>query len=81
MGRSHIDFATHLNNIGSVLERMGRCEEALKYHQECMNIQEKSLGRKHPDFATSLSNIGNLLVNIGKYEEALKYHHESLAIR
>ena len=74
MGKIHPDTVTSLNNIGRVFENMGRYEESLKYHHQCLMIRENIMGKNHSDYAASLSNIGNSLKSIGNYEEALKYY-------
>ena len=67
MGKKDLNYLNSLNNIGCVLSKMGKYEEALKHHQECLKIQEEVLGKTHPHYASSLNNIGGAFIEIGKY--------------
>ena len=38
LGKSHPQYATTLNNIGLIYDKMGRYEEALREYEECQKI-------------------------------------------
>ena len=49
MGPEATQTATGLNNLGTLLLREGRLEEALSYLGRSLNILEKVMGKWHPD--------------------------------
>ena len=69
------------NNIGNVYCNLGKYDEALKYHTQALEIQEKVLGEEHSDTTCSYNNIGLVYNDLGKYDEALTYHTKALKIR
>lgn len=38
-GRKHLEFVVCLNSFAILVDKMGRYEEALKYYQDCLNLQ------------------------------------------
>ena len=52
MGKKDLNYLNSLNNIGCVLSKMGKYEEALKHHQECLKIQEEVMGKINKHCAT-----------------------------
>ncbi|KAF1949112.1 hypothetical protein CC80DRAFT_555727, partial [Byssothecium circinans] len=51
----HPGTLTSVSQLGSVLERQGKYEEAEAMHQRALEGREKVLGREHPDTLTSVS--------------------------
>ena len=39
LGKNHPSYADTLNNIGIIIQKMGKYEEALKNYKECLEIQ------------------------------------------
>jgi tetratricopeptide (TPR) repeat protein len=57
LGEAHPDVAKANNNIGLVLQTMGRMDEAKPYFIKAVESYEASLGASHPNLATSLNNL------------------------
>ncbi|XP_013416868.1 uncharacterized protein LOC106178291 [Lingula anatina] len=81
LGPKHPDTASSYDNIGTVLQAMGKFKESLDYHKKCLALNEEILGPKHPDTARSYDNIGNVLQAMGEYKESLDYHKKCIALR
>jgi tetratricopeptide (TPR) repeat protein len=56
LGPDHPDVGMNYNNIGLVLQQMGRYDESAAAKAEAVRIWERSLGPDHPLFAIALSN-------------------------
>ena len=76
-----IQSARVFNNIGSVLYKMKKYDEASFHFEKGYQIQEEILGMFHRDTAQSLNNIGNVFFDKGDYDNALHYFTKSLEIR
>jgi CHAT domain-containing protein len=81
----HPDLANSLNNLGAVLDSMGRLEPALGYYEQALAMRrrlypESKYPAGHPDLANSLNNLGGLLWAMGRPEPALGYHEQALAM-
>ena len=60
-GDAHIEFATAIAWMGSVLIAQGRYAEAEPLYRRSLGIHEKTLGPgEHPDIGTSLNNLAYL---------------------
>jgi tetratricopeptide (TPR) repeat protein len=66
---------------GTVLQALGRYEEAFEQHQRSLELYRQSKGPDHPWVAHALNNMANLLHDMGRFETALEYHQQALAIR
>lgn len=75
------DSAHVLNNIGDLLGRQNKCDEALRYCQRSLGILEKYYPYGHMVMAHPLNNIGNILSAQNRYDEAIEYHQRALKIR
>jgi hypothetical protein len=62
LGAEHSDTLTSVGNLGLVLERQGKYEEAEAMHRRALEVVEKVLGRDHP---STLISIGNLALTLG----------------
>ena len=60
------------NNLGVVLARQGRLEEAMAHYMEAQRI--------HPRFAQVKNNIGGILFREGKIQEAITQYTEAIRI-
>lgn len=65
-------------NIGIIYRDKGKLDDALKYHEEALEIH-REIGYKEPE-ASDLGNIGVIYSDKGKLDDALKYHEEALEI-
>ena len=67
-----------LGNIGLIYSAKGEPEEALKYHQEALEIH-REIGYRQGE-ASDLGNIGLIYSDKGELDEALNYLQEALKI-
>jgi len=70
--------STALGNIGLIYAGLGKPEEALRHHNEALEIDRK-IGYEQ-GVASDLGNIGNIYRGLGKPEEALRHYNEALEI-
>ena len=66
----YLDTLTSVSNLGSVLKRQRKYEEAEAMHRRSLKGREKVLGPEHPYTFISVSNLRSALLRQGKYEEA-----------
>ncbi|KAH8723293.1 hypothetical protein GQ44DRAFT_710465 [Phaeosphaeriaceae sp. PMI808] len=78
LGVEHPHTLTSVSNLGSVLSRQGKYEEAEAMQRRALQGREKVLGVEHPGTLTSVSNLGSVLSRQGKYEEAEAMHRRAL---
>lgn len=69
---------TSVGNLGRLLVRMGRSEEAERYYREALEGRRRVLGKDHPDTLTSINNMGYVLQARGKLREAEPFFREAL---
>jgi tetratricopeptide (TPR) repeat protein len=74
-----------LSNLGLLLSRLGRREDALvagiEAAQLCRRLVEADPDTHTADLGESLSNLGLALVELGRREEALTVNREAVGIR
>jgi len=70
--------STALGNIGLIYAGLGKPEEALRHHNEALEIDRK-IGYEQ-GVASDLGNIGLIYAGLGKPEEALRHFNEALEI-
>src|SRR5580692_5685314 len=80
LGADHPDVGLSNGNLGYVLERMGRSEEALSYVQRAIEIEGKKLGLQHPSLAMQFDNRGEILNALGRSPEARRSFEQAIAI-
>ena len=78
-GSNAMGLIWNLGRIGSSLKKLGRHEEALKYHHQALELcaEEKGI----PGRAFNLEQIGWNLMFLGQYNEALGYSYQALELR
>ena len=59
-----------INNMGMLLEDMGRPYDAEPLYREALDGCRATLGDRHPDTLTSINNMGVLLEDMGREDEA-----------
>ena len=69
-----------LNNLGSVLQDLGEFQEARKYYERALKIDEQVYGPDHPDVARDVNNLGSVLQDLGEFQEARKCYERALKI-
>ena len=67
-----------LNNMGFLLNTMGKREEALPYYRKALEGCHRVLGDDHPNTLVLIGNIGQLLEAMGEHDEAMPYTHQAL---
>ena len=70
-----------LCSIGTVLDKMGKLEEALKNYNKSLEIKIRVRGLEHLDVAKTQNNIAIIFQQQGKYPEALEMYQKSLATK
>jgi tetratricopeptide (TPR) repeat protein len=70
-----------LNNMGNVLQKQGKLDEALELYEKSLALKQKSVGGNHSTVADSYNNIANVLQEQGKLKEAIVIYKKSLAIK
>jgi hypothetical protein len=66
------NFLPH-NNLGNVLARQGRLEEAAQHLREVLRLR--------PDYAPAYNNLGNVLMKQEKVEEGILHYQTALRIK
>ncbi|KAJ5358338.1 uncharacterized protein N7496_010751 [Penicillium cataractarum] len=67
-----------VNNLGLVLNNLGKHQEAETMHRRVLEVREKTLGCEHTDTLSSVSNLGNVLYRQEKFEEAEAMYRRAL---
>jgi non-specific serine/threonine protein kinase/serine/threonine-protein kinase len=78
LGADDPDTLSSIGNMGRLLVRMGRREEAERYYREALDGRRRVLGDDHPDTLSSINNMGYALQAMRKLEEAEPYFREAL---
>ena len=81
LGAEHPDTLNSINNLGVLLERQGKYNEAEALHRRALEATETILGAKHQDTLISVNNLGSVLERQGKYNEAEALHRRALEAR
>ena len=66
--------------IGTIKTDQGEYEEAIKFYEKSISIQQEILPSDHIDFATAYNNIAGLYDKRGEYLKALSYYEKALPI-
>ena len=61
------------NNLGGVLEKQGRLNEAFRHYSEALRL--------HPNLSAAHNNIANILIARGKSDEAIHHYSEALRLK
>jgi tetratricopeptide (TPR) repeat protein len=61
------------NNLGAVLARRGRIDEAMAHYQRALEIK--------PDYADAHNNLGAVLTRRGRIDEAIAHYRRALEIK
>ena len=69
-GKSREEKYTCLSDIGSLLQDMGKLEDAEPLLRRALEGREATLGKSHPDTLASIGNLATLLKAMGKLEDA-----------
>ena len=80
-GELHHLIGSTLHNIGIVLLRSEKYEDALESFEKAVRIRKGSIGRDHADVAVSLVKVGISQLLLHKFDNALLTFREALSIR
>jgi tetratricopeptide (TPR) repeat protein len=69
------------NNLGNLLLRASRYEEALTQYERALALKQRALGPEDSDVASTLFNLGLASQYLGRYAAALEQQERSLALR
>jgi non-specific serine/threonine protein kinase/serine/threonine-protein kinase len=69
-GDDHPYTLSSIANMGFLLNRQGKLDEAEPFFREALEGRRRVLGDDHPDTLNSINNMGRLLRNLGRPEEA-----------
>ncbi len=79
-GKSSIEFARCLDDLGVLVGKQGGYGKAEPLFERALAIKEEALGQDHPEVATSLNNLASLYQVQGEYRKAEPLLERALAI-
>ena len=80
LGSSHPDLAISLANLGLVLRRLGKLDQAREHYERALRIRESALGPDHPDVARTLAAMTALASNKGDFGRARELGERAVGI-
>lgn len=78
-GAEHLQSAIVLQNLGNLLRRMGRADEALPLHETNLRLKEQSMAVS--DHYEALDNLADDQRALGRCDEAVANYEEAIALR
>lgn len=79
-GNEHQEIAATLGALGTVLDDMGKFDEAEEVLQETVQLRESLYGNDHPSVAIGYNNLANHYREVGKLEQAENAIREAIRI-
>jgi tetratricopeptide (TPR) repeat protein len=73
--------AALMNCLGSVLQDLGRLDEAEQHYRRSLRMLESRFGPDDPDLVFALNNLGGLMMVRGRLSEAARFRERSLEMR
>lgn len=73
--------AALMNSLGSVLQDLGRLDEAEQQYRRSIRMMVSQFGPDDPDLVFALNNLGGLMMVRGRLSEAARLRERSLEIR
>jgi tetratricopeptide (TPR) repeat protein len=73
--------AALMNSLGSVLQDLGRLDEAEQQYRRSLRMIESQFGPDDPDLVFALNNLGGLMMIRGRLSEAAGLRERSLEMR
>ena len=67
--------------LGWAKEDQGKYEEAVKYYEKSIEINERTLDKNDPDLSAFYNNIASVYNKMGEYSKALQYYKKSIEIK
>lgn len=81
LSENHMSVAITNNNMGIVLNKLGKYPEAMEKYWESLRVKKLKLMKDHANLAGTLHNMGVVHRNKKEYEMALACYEEALRIR
>ena len=81
LSENHMSVAITNNNMGIVLNKLGRFEEAMEKYWESLRIKKMKLMKDHVNIAGTLHNMGVVHRNKKEYDLSMACYEEALRIR
>ncbi|MBI4704290.1 MAG: tetratricopeptide repeat protein [Deltaproteobacteria bacterium] len=72
-GASPEEKATALNNLGDVLRRLGRPDEARAHHEEALGLARATGDPWHPEIGHGEDGLARVAESLGRYGEAAEH--------
>ncbi len=73
--------ANAIDAVGTVLRLKGDASNALRYHEQALQLRRQLFGDRHPAVAASWSNLGEDHAALGQWREAQQRHEQALTLR
>ncbi|MEU8240146.1 FxSxx-COOH system tetratricopeptide repeat protein [Actinoplanes missouriensis] len=80
LGPHHFDTAERHDELGRVLQDLGRLDEALAQFEQALSIGLAALGPDHPDIGARRGSLGLVLQDLGRLDDALAQFEQALSI-
>ena len=74
------NVATLLNELGYILNTLGKPCKAITYYEQALAIDRAVYGNAHPNVAIDLNNLGCAWDDLDKHRKAIDYYEQALAI-
>jgi len=78
---ARLSSANLWSNEATLRRLRGEHDEAIRLHEQALELRERILGAEHPDVATSLSNLALVFADKGDLAKARALHERALALR
>jgi tetratricopeptide (TPR) repeat protein len=69
------------NQLGYIKDDRGEYQQAIRFYEKSLEIEQRSLSPNYPNRAMSYNNIGVVYKNMNDYPKALLFYEKALAIR
>jgi len=66
-GQNHPSIADIMNNLGMLLKKEGKYNEALDYLKQAIKISKHYYGQENPSVGIYLTNIGDIYRKVRSY--------------
>ncbi|CAF2040865.1 unnamed protein product [Rotaria magnacalcarata] len=71
------DIAYIYHQLGVMNYHQGKYQEAIKFYEKSLKVNEQILSPNDPDLASMYNNIGGVYNDMGKYSKALEYYEKA----
>ena len=71
--------STYLNRAGLINHTLGAYDSAIRYYEQALASDLKTVGEDHPNVARDRNNLGSAYQALGEYKKAIGYYEKALA--